>query len=280
MRSFPLRQFILCLAMWLPAADAAAETTPDNASPSARAWKDASLLLYTPAQRAFAALNRDPATATRETRFGEAVTLLNVQPKTAANIDRAASIFSALRAENPGDDLGIASAYLLARIEQIHRLQPDLARALALFDELAAAHPDHPDGQRAMVKALLLRLYEPTTRAEKHRRLREADALAARLDSPALRSEYHQMMATAGARFGMPDEWRLPHLLAADELGIVRLAERRNNLLAIAETARRAGEREIALRYYARFVAEALRDEKRAYAQQRYEAYRDGREIP
>jgi hypothetical protein len=272
-------RFPLCSAAAALMLVAGAAATADP-NPAERAWEEASLLLYTPAHRSFAALNRDHATAAPETRFGEAVTLLNVQPKTSANIERAAQLLTALRSEQPTEDLGLAAAYLLARIEQIHRLQPDRTRALALYDELAAAHPDHPYGQRALLKALLLRLYEVTEPEEKHRRLRAADALAAQLTEPHLRSEYHQLMATAGVRFGMPAEWRLPHLLAADELGIVRLADRRNNLLAIAEAARAVGQRELALTYYQRFIGEALRDEKRAYALRRYEAYRDGREVP
>ncbi len=50
------------------------------------AWQDAVLLLYDDAQRILRNEVKDGLEDPREWRFGQAITLLNVQPKTDANV--------------------------------------------------------------------------------------------------------------------------------------------------------------------------------------------------
>jgi hypothetical protein len=258
-----------------PAAEAG-----DNPSDEVAAWRDASVNLFHRSHHTLAALSDEPATRTRFTRLGEALTLLNLQPKTSGNIDRAATLLEHLRAEDDADEAGISAAYHLARIAQWHCEPRRPADALAQYDVLAERFPGHRLGQLAVIKALVIRLYEPVAPEEARRRLAAAGRLEPRLRDPALRSEYHQVLAMAGARFGMDPVWRLPHLLAAEQLGVMRFNESKDFVLATAETARSCAEREIALKYYERFLAVAPRDERTAYVRQRYEAFRDGKELP
>lgn len=254
--------------------------TRETRSDEASAWRDASMNLFNQAHLTLADLAHEPATRTRSVRLGEALTLLNLQPKTPGNIERAATLLEALCAEKSADEAGISAAYHLARIAQWHREPRQLPDALARYDALADRFPQHWLGQLAVIKALVIRLYEPVPPEEARRRLAAADSLEPRLLEPALRAEFHQVLATAGARFGMEPAWRLPHLLAADELGVMRFNENKDFVLATAETARSCQQREIALKYYERFLAAAPRDERTTYVRQRYEAFRDGKELP
>lgn len=259
----------------------AAVADPGSARPDeVAAWRDASMNLFNQAHHTLATLAHEPATRTRAIRLGEALTLLNLQPKTPRNIERAATLLETLCAEETADEAGINAAYHLARIAQWHREPRDLADALARYDALADRFPAHWLGQLALIKALVIRLYEQVPPEEARRRLAAADALAPRLLEPALRSEYHQVLATASARLGMDPAWRLPHLVAADQLGVMRFNENKDFVLATAETARSCHQRELALQYYERFLAAAPRDERTTYVRQRYEAFRDGKELP
>src|SRR5262245_29522196 len=77
----------------------------------------------------------------REVSLGIAVTLLNTQPLTAANIDRAAALLETVRSENSDDATGIEATFMLARLEQFHRFAPSPERALELYSQLSASHP-------------------------------------------------------------------------------------------------------------------------------------------
>lgn len=264
------------LSPTLPAAENAGGAPPDETA----AWHDASLNLFNRAHHTLAALSREEPTRTRFTRLGEALTLLNLQPKTPANVERAEALLAALRAEDYADEAGISAAYHLARIAQWHREPRNPADALVQYDALADRFPAHPLGQLSVIKALVIRLYDRVTPDEARRRLAVADSLAPRLRHPALLSEYHQVLATAGARFGMDPAWRLPHLMAAERLGVMRFNENKDFILATAETALTASQREIALKYYERFLTAAPRDERTAYVRERYEALRAGKKLP
>lgn len=264
MPSLPPRLLVpLLLAILAPAR--ADEPAPGPADP----WDQTAFGLFKDAHRAFAAL---PA-ADPEARFGEAVTLLNLQPKTDANLDRAETLLRALAARGPADDLSIAARYYLARIPHVHRARPDTARALAGYRELAALGSPHPLAQRAVVLAGLLELHEPRIsveeRAARHRRVAAAaDALA---DSAA-RRDLHLVLADVALRQNLGDETVLRHLLAADEAGIARAVTLRDSWLRTAEVARRSGRPEIAVRYYRRFLEQFQSDPRRLAVEERLAA--------
>jgi hypothetical protein len=90
-------------------AAAAFDDQPDPAT--RRGWEAQSRLRFREALDAF-----DQAGPSRAARFGRAMALLNVQPKTQENIEQAATILDALAAEDGDDEFGIAGAYFRARI--------------------------------------------------------------------------------------------------------------------------------------------------------------------
>lgn len=240
----------------------APEETPAARSP----WDLVALGLLDEARTAFDAL---PA-GDRAARFGRAVTLLNIQPKTDANLDRAAGLFSSVADERGDDDLGVSSRYYLARIPQLHRVKPDDRAALALYRELAALRSPHPLAQRALVHIALIELFEPRLPADELR-TRFAD-LASRgetLSDPSALRDFHLVMGDAALRFGLGDDTVLEHLLAADRAGLVRATSRRENWIRIAETARIAGRPGIAAAYYRRFLDDSPRDARRLAVKER-----------
>lgn len=268
------RCVLVALAVLWGGTAAAAERAPDEIS----AWRSASLQLFNPALDAFGDLARELPDAPRAIRLGRALTLLNSNPKTPGNVEKAAAMLEELQREDSRDEAGIVAAYSLARITQWHRMPNDPASALRQFEALAQEHPTHFLGQLSLVKALVIRLYEPVDAVEKIRRLEGAEAIQTQLSDKRVRAEYHQCMAIAGTRFEMAPRWRLRHLVGAIESGVLRPKERKDFALASAETARICGERETALRYYGLFLELAQRDERRDYVSRRYEAYQSAPE--
>lgn len=225
--------------------------------PAPSPWDLAAFGLLKEAHSAFAA---QPA-ADREARFGEAVTLINLQPKTDANLDRAASLFSTISAANPTDDLGISSHYFLARIPQVHRANLDTSAALLIFRELAALDSPHPLAQRAVVQVALIELFEPRVPAgEVRARFDRLASRGATLTEPSALRDFHLVMGDAALRFKFDDALALDHLLAADRAGIARAGTRRDNWIRIAELARRSGRPAIAATYYHHFLENFPRD--------------------
>jgi len=233
------------------------------------AWQAGSRLLVNDANRAFAAAGDSPAGATRESRFGEAVTLLNVQPKTGSNIERAHGLLRALVEENAGDDHGIMAAYYLGRIEQVHRATPDLPRALGHYEALMRAHPGHLFAQMAAVKACMLRLYALASDEPPARRLDQAETLQPFFTQPEARRDYHLVMADACARLGASAEREIAHLLAAEQAGPQDRTGRADLAVRVAELSRGLGQKDRAIEYYRKFLNEYSREVRVYLVQQR-----------
>lgn len=208
----------------------------------------------------------------REARFGRAVTLLNVQPKTRDNIEAAAEAFRALHAQTPDDEVGVAARYFLARVEQMHRYQPKPDRAMAHFAALFAEHPNHFYGQLALVKWGMLRLYDPAnTEADRADLLDELEAKGRRLNHEDARRSFHMMMADAICRFERSDERAMEHLLVVDELGVMTRTAEADLYVRIGELARLAGRLDLARRYYRRMLERFPRDTRGYMVRERLE---------
>lgn len=219
--------------------------------------------------------------ADRESRFGEAVTLINLQPKTESNLDRAAAIFTEIAAASPPDELGVNARYFLARIEQIHRVKPDTSTALALYRELAALDSDHPLAQRAVVQLALLELFEPGQPASEVRaRFERLAARGVTLTDPSAIRDFNLVLGDAALRFDLGDTLALDHLLAADRAGIARAITQRDTWLRIAELARRTRRDDVAATYYQRFLENFPRDTRQLMLKERLAELAGRKPIP
>ncbi len=241
----------------LLASDPVGDTSP---------WDDAALGLFADAHAAFAR-HKNPD---RETRFGEAVTLINLQPKTDANLDRAASLLNEIIATDSTDLPGIGARYYLARIAQIHRASPDPSTAVRLYRELAGLSSPHPLAQRAVVQLALLEIFASgIDSAEVRTRFDHLSELGAGLSDPSVVRDFHLVMGDAALRFKLGDATALDHLLAAERAGIVRATTQRDTWVRIAELGRRTGRNDVAIAYYRRFLENFLRDSRRRMISER-----------
>ncbi len=236
-------------------------------------WTELSRLLVNEAHAQF---HREAATAPeRTTRFGLALALLNVQPKTQGNIDRAEEIFRDLAAQGSDDDLTVQSLYYFARIPAFQRPEPLEDLAITRFDELIRRFPDHPLAQQALLKQAMMRLYSIDSEAGRDERFETALALEPRFTDPEARRDYFLMMADAAIEFGRPPGQVLEFLLGAERTGTLKAKLRKDTFLRIAEFAREAGARDTAIAFYEKFLALAQRDGRRYTVQERLAALRN-----
>lgn len=263
-----LRPIPLCLFPALLILAATSRLLADQ-SPPPSAWDNAALGLLKEAHASFA---KQPA-EDREARFGEAVTLINLQPKTDANLDRAAALFTAIAASNAADHLGISSRYFLARIPQVHRVTPDVSAALVIFRELATLDSPHPLAQHAVVQLALIELFEPGIPPDEIRtRFERLSTRGVSLNEPSAIRDFNLVMGDAALRFKLGDAIALDHLLAGERAGIARAGTRRDTWIRIAELARRTGRTDIATSYYNLFLENFPRDARRLMVKERLAA--------
>jgi hypothetical protein len=247
----PLRRLLLVLA----APSLFAAGTRDEAT----AWEQLTVGESAEAHRYFSGIHGGKRS--RFVIYGEAVSLLDIQPRTAARVDRAVELLDSLAASGVEDELTVPVLYLRARIEQIHRASPDLPAALRLYDELFEKHPAHPLAQIAAGKAAMIRIYtaedDPLGAP-----LASAEALAPRLSDPTARASLHLMIANACVRLGDQPRRSLDHLEAALAAGIHNTKSRGNVLVRIGVLSDEFGRPERAIAAFEEFLREFARDDR------------------
>ncbi len=232
--------------------------------PHLTGWQELAAFNPKPARTHFARLEG------REARYGELLALLNSQPRTARQFATVRAGLEALRAESPGDDIGIAAAYHLARLHQLHTDKPDPDAALAGYRALLAAHAGHPAADLAAPKLALLLLYREASPEAWERHLAEVLTLLPNLRSPEARRDTRLVAADALVRLQGDFDRAHPLIVYCLEHNLVvrppRLAVL---LLQAAEGARRSGNTDEAQHYYDRYLAEFPRKTTTAEIQRR-----------
>lgn len=263
--AFRPRRIRRALFLGILALACAAPLPAQTEEPLAEAWTKLSLSLCNDAYRLFHdTAQKDPSS--REARYGEALALMNRQPRSSGNLARAGALFTQLQAANPRDGIGVAALYFEARLAQAQSAPPGGTKALALYAELTRAHPASPFAQLALIKTAGLRLYDPgAPDGELTRRFAECEAFAPRITNRALLGQYHREMADAYQRLRRDDRDALRHLLASFPCGTPNLQGQADLEVRIGETARAVGDDATALAYYRRFLADFPND-IRAYA--------------
>lgn len=207
---------------------------------------------------------RDDPSRRHTAELGLAAALLNLQPRTQANIGRSAGLLQRLLDTTPAPEpeLACAARFLLARIEEDHRVPARPHEAMRHYAVLAGMADGCPLAQQAVVHLCRLLLFSAA--ANDPGRLEEvfseAGAFATRMTNPAARRDYHLLLAQAGLFHGRPAAGNLAHLQAAEAAGISSALQRGNVLVAMGELSRQLGRREAALSAYRRFMAEFPRD--------------------
>ena len=200
--------------------------------------------------------------------------LLNVQPKTQANIQESIEIFDKLIAQNPDDDTGVSARYFLARVYHIHAFTPDLPKAEKLYRDLFDTHPETFYGQLALVKYSLLCMYSCADFENLPQRLAELEPLGAKLTNPPMIRDFNQVLGDAYQRFKISDEKAMEHLLVAESVGYQSYRARADITMVIAQLAERLGKRSLAIEQYEIFARTFARDDRAFTAEQRLDALR------
>ena len=222
-------------------------------------WREAAQLFSREANRTFQTLARErTGVEQREAKLGEAVTLLQVPPLTAARVADSVARLRALVAENANDETGLAARYFLGRVRQIFETDDTRPEDPEEFAGLIRDHPESAFAQLAMVKLTLRRLYAPAQGPKQ--RLEQAAQLERRITLPRLACDYHLAMGNALIFFRGSDREALRHLVAARDLGLPDDLARADVLVQIGELARGLGERAVARESYARFLREVRHD--------------------
>lgn len=257
MRIFP-RTFKYCLAAM--AVCMASAKASDNSLE--KGWEYLDGFRFNEAHKSFTQGNGNSTGAGRERKLGEAVTLLNVQPRTEGNISKAAEMLQELTSTNTLDDVDTFARFFLARILEMHQTPRDFAKARAAYLDLFKLRPGAPVAEFAASKVVLIDLYDNIPPAEFERRLGELEKLEPLFKTSLGRREFHSNIGMACAELSGPDRKIIEHLVAADKEGYTQWQTESVVWVLIGATAEKMGDKELAKQYYGKFVAKYKRDNR------------------
>jgi len=232
-------------------------TLPAAASTTASAWRELAAGNSREARAAFVRERTNQPAAIRETKIGEAIALLSLQPVTATNRDAARRLFTDVATSTPEDTWTLQAHYFLGRIAELHTTPTDLAGAAAHYEWLVTHHPASEWGQLALVKYAVVQLQEPVAPDETHRRYQRLVTLESKLAETSARRDFHLVLGAACLQHDLGLEQALRHFLVAEAAGVRQPIRAATVLIQIAELSRQLGRMSQARTYYERFLATA-----------------------
>jgi hypothetical protein len=244
--------FAACLA--LPGSVAGARSLEVEDETLRQAWALAAAYQF---NEALALARR--SSPSDQSRFAEAILLLNRQPRTAGNVQQAEKLLTEIAKGSSA--LAAEAAFYHARVPDLHQLNRNPALARERYLKVHERWPDDAFGQAAWVRAALIEATEAARKPELlpgllSRLEREGE----RMSFPASRRDYHLLMADLYERFEPDAGAAARHLDAALEAGIPTRVIRTEALVKAGSFALRAGDCESALRHWRAFLATAPGD--------------------
>jgi ABC-type glycerol-3-phosphate transport system substrate-binding protein len=248
----------------------AAGTSPAARPGLAAAWGQ--LLTFHPetALGMFAGMSGPESAVTRAARLGQAISLLDKQPVSDAQIGQARALLASVA--DGDDDAALGAQFFLGRIAQHHQQAPDPVEAARWYSRLVTGHPASIWAQTALPRLALLELYAFDGRLAPLARLRKAEGLLSLARTPDAAVDLHLLLAYACYFYRLPDELALTHLVEAERLGISDPPTRRETLVEIGEIAVKQGRRDMAERYLGAFLRENPIDVRGFTARRQLEA--------
>jgi tetratricopeptide (TPR) repeat protein len=235
------------------------------------AWEEASRLLVNDANRSFNKIKNAEGEEKRVVLYGRAITLINVQPKTSTNIDKAKALFNEVIAGSETDDLSVASLFALARIAQIYQLRPDDEEAILLYTDLIKRHPNHTLAQKAYAKRAVLRAYSLKKEPDLENRFQLIVKEAPLVIEPTARRDYMSLLANLAINLEKPPGLILDFLIQVEATGMLSERGLGDLYVRLGEFARAAGKKDIAIHYYNVFLNTSIRDMRRLIVRERLE---------
>ncbi len=249
----------------------------DETATLIKGWEYAARLQINDSHDIFKSIRPSDARTRRMVDLGLATTLLNVQPKTSGNIAEAEKLLQEIIQSNPSDETAVTGKYLLGRIAQIHMSPPDEALAIRRYSELIESHPNHPLAQSALVKRAMLNIFSMASPDSLQARYESALQDSTRVTEASARRDYMLLLAQAASSLKLSPEILLDHLLKAEAAGNFRDRSLADLYVRIGGVARDAGQNELAITYYDKFLNRFTRDNRRYLVKEMIEALRAGK---
>jgi tetratricopeptide (TPR) repeat protein len=239
-----------------------------DASPQ-QAWEKASSFLVNDACEIFKKISKNPQSNTREVRLGLAISLMDAQPKSATNLNKARSTLESLIEDNSSDEVGLFARYALAHYYLLHAPERDFKSAMKIFLELFEQHPQKKVSQLALGYYSMLSLSPQVTGdPEFLSELTELENRAKRLTFPDAEILFHLAVAYAANLRGFTPEKVVTHLRAAQETGLMDSRRLADSYVICGKLALKMGDYRIANEQFSRFVKEFPRDVRNHTIQQ------------
>jgi tetratricopeptide (TPR) repeat protein len=230
-----------------------------------------SFLLFPLVVVLMAASSRGADAPEPEARLLDAISLLERQPRTQGNIDRAqATLLEVAGAKGPASP---AALYLAARVAEVHSQPSNVGLAIRRYEELFATAPEDPLAQAGVVKMLLLMTYQDGR--DPAVVLKDAEVWGGRLTNADALRNFHLLMGRSLLFFHLDRASARDHFEAALKLGLLDPVNRANTLVTVAELYFQEGKGSLAKPYYERFLAEFSRDQRRRIVKERLAAIAD-----
>lgn len=234
-------------------------------------WQAAATFLVADAYRGF---SRDKSLDENERKFGLAITLLNAQPRTQGNLERALKSFDEIAEAVPhGRPLNALARFFAARVREFYLAIPDLPTASETYIALVKESTGSPVIELAAARAVMIAAFaEPSageTALEKTQALESLDPF---LTTPEGRREFHATMGYALLDLGGDAGNAVNHFLAADRIGYTHKAAAMRLWLVAAGAAAKAGRGGEALAFYQKMVDTYPHDPRAFTARQRIQA--------
>ena len=191
----------------------------------------------------------------RAERLAWAAGRIGTQPSSDAAMREAEAVLAEL--EQGQDDVAAESAYVRARIYQLHLNEPDFPKAAKLYTELAGRQPHSHWAQLGLVKLGMLKLYLlPDSSGSAADRLAAAEALLPRIQEPLLRRDLDLQIGQAGIVLHQSLARFLPHLIAAERVGGITGTAGEDLIVQIGVLSERGGDWMRAREYFQRYLAQ------------------------
>ncbi len=231
---------------------------------SANDWEDEALLLYNSGSPEINDLRARSTGNERLRAYARALGQLHAQPFSEENALLAKATFDALFQSNPNDQVGLASAYYLVRINHKHLDEPDLEAARSGYRYLFDSYPARFFGELAFLKYLLIELYDNESDKEPAQRIAALEIMGRQLTIPDMKRGYHRAIGEAYLGYELSNEKAYEHLKAAYELTSSVPETQVELMLTVAELAESLGEKDVAIAALQDFLKAARGDDRRS----------------
>jgi tetratricopeptide (TPR) repeat protein len=209
------------------------------------------------------AIEQSGAEESPEGRLLSAVLLIQRQPRTQSNLNRADAILERLSAETVGTEIGVAAVYFRGRLRHVHAITPDMEAAMAFYRDAARLGQGGFWGDMALSLLTAVEIQDLSISREAFAgRFEELGKRTGQISDPQLRKNLHMSLVLSGMRYGASDEALLPHLEAILEIGPVRRANESDTLIRTGQILESLGRFEDSLVPYQRFLERFPRDNR------------------